>query len=483
MLSKIKLKHIHIILLVLGSIFLLAPLFHETLWFDEAYSVGIASHSFKDIWVIGGHDVHPVLYYFFLHLIYLIAGNNSILFYRLFSWLCFVLLGIFGYTHIRKDFGEKKGFIFSYLVYFLPVVSLYTSEIRMYSLGMLLATIFAFYAYRIYKNNITKSTYFIFMITSLATAYTHYYGLMLAGIINLALFIYLIKNKETRKNDLKKFIICAVIQVLLYLPWLVYFVIQLATVSGGFWITLSFPRTLMELITIHFLGNFNMTFVFIGCVFLYIYSAYLIFKNGFSDASKKAIIFYLAVILAALIISIVASPILYFRYLLIITGLLIFYISDTLSNANKYVLITLLILIFVMSCSTMDSSIAESYDSKNNEAITYLKENINDNDIVIYSRISMSALTERMREKNINAYYVSTEYWTFEAYKAFDPYMHIVEDLSVLDDYHGNIWVLEENSSDLKNRIKEQYKVVDENTSNFYQPYKDISFTVHKLVK
>ena len=204
---------------------------------------------------------------------------------------------------------------------------------------------------------------------------------------------------------------------------------------------------------------------------------------AFSDASKKAIIFYLAVILAALIISIVASPILYFRYLLIITGLLIFYISDTLSNANKYVLTILLILIFVMSCSTMDASIAESYDSRNNEAITYLKENIKDDDIVIYSRISMSALTERMREKNINAYYVSTEYWTFEAYKAFDPYMHIVEDLSVLDDYHGNIWVLEENSSDLKNRIKEQYKVVDEDTSNFYQPYKDISFTVHKLVK
>ena len=376
---------------------------------------------------------------------------------------------------------KNKGL--SFLVYFLPVVSLYASEIRMYSLGMLLASIFSLYAYRIYKNDIKKSTYFIFAITSLATAYTHYYGLMLAGIINLALFIYLIKNKETRGNDLKKFIVCAVIQVLLYLPWLVYFVIQLVTVSGGFWITLSFPRTLMELVTIHFLGKFDMTIVFIGCLCFYIYTAYLTKKNGFNEASKKSIIFYLIVILAALIISLVASPILYFRYLLIITGLLIFYISDTLSNANRYILTILLILIFVMSCMTMDASIAESYDVRNNEAVTYLKENIDNDDIIVYSRISMSALTERMRDRNLNAYYVSTEYWTFDAYKAFDPYMHIVEDLSILDDYHGTIWVLEENSSDLKERIKGQYKVKEESTMDFYQPYKDISFTVHKLIK
>ena len=71
-------------------------------------------------------------------------------------------------------------------------------EIRMYSLGMLLGTIMCIYAYRIYKKDIHKLTYVFFGLSSLALAYTHYYGVLLAGVINLALFIYLIKNRKER---------------------------------------------------------------------------------------------------------------------------------------------------------------------------------------------------------------------------------------------------------------------------------------------
>ena len=40
----------HIALLVAGSIFLLLLAFHGNIWFDESYSVGIASKSFAEIW-------------------------------------------------------------------------------------------------------------------------------------------------------------------------------------------------------------------------------------------------------------------------------------------------------------------------------------------------------------------------------------------------------------------------------------------------
>ena len=39
-------KYLHIAIIVLGSIFILFPSFHEGLWFDESYSVGMANHSF-----------------------------------------------------------------------------------------------------------------------------------------------------------------------------------------------------------------------------------------------------------------------------------------------------------------------------------------------------------------------------------------------------------------------------------------------------
>lgn len=101
-----KKKYIHIVIIIIGIIFILLPAFHTSLWFDESYSVAIARHNFAEIWRITGHDVHPPVYYWMLHIIYLIFGNN-ILIFRMFSVIAVIITGILGYTHIRKDFGER----------------------------------------------------------------------------------------------------------------------------------------------------------------------------------------------------------------------------------------------------------------------------------------------------------------------------------------------------------------------------------------
>ena len=80
---KFKTKYLHIAVIILGIIFLSICAFHTTLWFDESYSVAIAKHNFADIWNITGNDVHPPLYYWALHIIFLIFGNN-ILAFRIF---------------------------------------------------------------------------------------------------------------------------------------------------------------------------------------------------------------------------------------------------------------------------------------------------------------------------------------------------------------------------------------------------------------
>jgi len=135
------------------------------LWFDEAYSVGMANHTFKEIWNIGGHDVHPILYYWILHIIGKLT-SYSIMFYRVFSTILIWIVGILGYTHIRKDFGEKTGILFSFLALFLPTQAVYANEIRMYSLAMLLITLLGIYAYRLAKSS--KLHYWIiFFVCSL----------------------------------------------------------------------------------------------------------------------------------------------------------------------------------------------------------------------------------------------------------------------------------------------------------------------------
>ena len=91
--------------------------------------------------------------------------------YKLFSVVAFAILGIIGYTHIRKDFGEKVGMLFSFFVYFLPLNVIYAGQVRMYPLAMLLVTLTAIYAYRIFaaKEKCNIKNWILFG----AVSYTH----------------------------------------------------------------------------------------------------------------------------------------------------------------------------------------------------------------------------------------------------------------------------------------------------------------------
>ena len=150
-----KLKIFHFCIIIIGTIFVLLGAFHTNIWFDESYSVAIAEHKFNEIWYIDGHDVHQVFYYFLLHLVSILT-NSSIIAYRLFSVIPVIIMGILGYKQITHDFGRKVGILFSFFSFFLPVITLYASEIRMYTYVMLFVTITAIYANRLIKESNKK---------------------------------------------------------------------------------------------------------------------------------------------------------------------------------------------------------------------------------------------------------------------------------------------------------------------------------------
>ena len=310
-LKRITIKQWHIVVIVVGILFISLGAFHKNIWFDESYSVGLARHTFGEIWSIGGHDVHPILYYWMLRIVYLITGG-SIIAYKIFSVIPIAILIILGYTHIRKDFGEKTGFIFSFLTVVLPEVAVYAVEIRMYSWAILAVTILSIYAYRLSKEDNTKN-WIIFGISSLASIYLHYYGLMAAGLINVILLVYLIIKK--RKKGLIFIISFGIVQGLAYLPWLMNFVTQLSNVSHGFWIGFSFPKTPMELLSSQLAGyvkSSDYTDLLVPTVLsleLYgyiIYKTYKYFKEKQDlQPFKWSVIVYFAVIIAAIIITVV----------------------------------------------------------------------------------------------------------------------------------------------------------------------------------
>ena len=280
----------HILLLVAGAAFLLTDAFHGNVWFDESYSVGIANHSFADIWYYSSGDVHPVLIYWALHVLNLVFGQN-ITIYRLFTVAGAIAMAVLGYTHIRRDAGWATGVLFSFFALFTPYISLMAVEIRMYSWATFAVMLCFIYAMRIIGTQLAtppariaeaarglkcwagtpRRWWITCFASSLACAYLHYFGAMSAFMINVVLLFALgarawrhrkcgphpLPDQAVRAGaPLRVLIIGCVVQVALYLPWIITAVTsQMGVVGGTYWAKIVFPTTYIELATYAFLTS------------------------------------------------------------------------------------------------------------------------------------------------------------------------------------------------------------------------------------
>ena len=489
--NKLSTKVIHIAIIIIGTLFLLASSFHTNIWFDEAYSVGIANHTLSDIWKIGGNDVHPVLYYWMLRIVSLLT-NGSILAYRLFSVLPVALLGVLGITHIKKDFGEKTGILFSFFTYFLPMMAVYANQIRMYSWAIYIVTILAIYAYRIYLRENTKKNWIIFGITSLSSLYIHYYGLMAAGLINLFLLIHFIRSKKWKK--LKVQIIIGISQIILYIPWLLALLGQMENVSHGFWIGFTFPNTLYEIIGCQMNGTLNdTTNLFIGFVvnsLLFVLLGIIAFRNiknkeiNWKPAYFSIIIYFAVIIAALLITAILGSSILYYRYLFVITGLYIFAISYILSNAqNKYLIELVCIVVLTLGIHNNIIQIEDAYSKKNYKPIEYLKENVKLGDVFVYNEVGSGFICASIFTENKQYFYNKENWGVEEAYKAWTPQLEVTTTKDFLENCSERIWVIGSWNNSCYEELfnNENYKVL--NNKYYETEYQNYPYNITLVEK
>lgn len=299
----------HGLILGLGALFFLTTAFHGNIWFDESYSVAIASHSFVDIWNIGANDVHPVLFYWALHCLYIVFGENLVV-YRLFTIVGVLALASLGLTHVRKDYGEKAGLLFTFFVLSTPFTAQMAVDIRMYSWAMFSVMVCFLYGARIVKSvqmgtiSIPVHWWVCFAIASLASAYLHYFAALAVALVNGLVLIALVRARNqndnrvchaekmtvaenatdsentriarARDNKIKKtvsgkrsvsplivLLVIYIVQLVLYAPWLVAVLNQVTVVSGDYWAKFSFPYTLVEYFCYPFLTS-TLTFAVKG---------------------------------------------------------------------------------------------------------------------------------------------------------------------------------------------------------------------------
>lgn len=414
----------HGVFIAVGSLFLLLTAFHGDIWFDESYSVAIASQSFSAIWTYGSCDVHPILYYCALHILYLIAGvgfganaTTLIAVYRVFTVLGAITLALLGYTHIRKDFGTKTGVFFSLLVVGMPFIAFMAVEIRMYTWAMFFVAVCFVYALRIMRTAPQKAPiplhwWILFALSSLASAYLHYFAAIAAFLINLLLLIRLIncigkKDKNTckascldgkvteekiSKKDLLTFIVCACLQIAAYAPWLWVLANQISVVSGTYWATFSFPHTVFELLGYPYLtstimfalfGSYGVVIQVGTALLLVLFLLVLLVTVGrimhtaaFNDMVKHTAISGIIVYVGVLAIGCVASLlmgqlIVYYRYLSVALGPLVLSLSLVLAYTKPGILVkaffALTILIALINQALL---IYDDYSLENQKPLT-----------------------------------------------------------------------------------------------------------------
>lgn len=244
-----------LILGILSFFVCLFQAFGQDIWYDEVFSVKFIQHSYKEIAVLTGRDVHPPLYYWYLKLFHdigkvLVPAASSIVLCKLASMLPFAGIFVYTLTAIRKNFGLHVAGLFWFLVMTMPQISNYTVEIRMYSLALFFITaaflhscelVRAFPARKISdgENGLTKwwkdnKHWLLFWVYGILTAYTQYYACVAVIAIYIAVFVFYAVTAH--KNKIGKVLLCAGLSVLAYLPWLPFFFSQVRTVSSSYWI-------------------------------------------------------------------------------------------------------------------------------------------------------------------------------------------------------------------------------------------------------
>jgi len=298
----------------------------------------------------------------------------------------------------------------------------------------------------------------------------------------------------------------AFFQVLLYAPWLVYLLGQIKHVHDGYWIEINILKTPIEILSFHFripgsdIGfqfDTPMIIGFIVSILVYIYLGIRTYKykkaNEDIKPMKLGFGIYFGVILIAVLVTIVIwRPILTSRYLLIMTGMYIFGLAYMLGKEkNKILLSVVLISIVMLGTFTSVRYINENYDETNLSAYNYIKENIRDDDIFIYTYFGNCGVMSVKFPENTHILICSNGWQREEkAYSAYAPAMKMKFkdendnfDWNFLKDFKGRIWLVGDTDSWIIDEFPKEKTRVLKDTKKIETKYHNYVYQIKLIEK
>ena len=327
-LEKLKLKREEVSLaaiLLLALVLRLINLGSRNLWYDEAFAVLYAEKSFSAILYgtitpIEGAaaDVHPLLYYFFLHLWMGLFGQSSFI-VRLPSVIFGLASIVLAFSIGQQLFDPGAGLLAAAITAIAPFHINYSQENRMYSLLCFLSLLTVYFFVRCWQRN-GYGNWLGFILAATLSLYTH----NLAFLVILALDLFVLLTQRWRL--LKPLIISHLAFGLLFLPWFTIVFSQFGKVRQAYWV----PRPgLMELvqtlISFHFdllptmpLGLVSIL-LFLSLLILVLILYRVVRVRGRDRQTKEGICLLLILALAPVVVAFLISQ---FQSIYIIRGLL-----------------------------------------------------------------------------------------------------------------------------------------------------------------
>lgn len=355
---------------------------NNNLWWDEIITVRYCrTGTIAEIVRWAARDVHPPLYYIMLHIFIKIFGD-SLIAMKLFSAVAHLGILLCGLFFVRKHFGYKAMLFFDLYTTVMPYMFYYSVEVRMYEWAMFYVVLCCIMAYYVLERGEMRDWIGLFMC-GLCCAYTHYYSLVSAVMIYAILLLCLIIERDMQK--IIKYAVAGGAIILGYLPWLPVFFNQTSAVSEDFWVEgksiKDYLSQMFDAGVVPYSLYINLGLILVACVTLIVKRKAL---------GKKIFIWALGCILAFVTIfgtvyvfSVLFSPIIMVRYLLIAMMLLAMGIAVSCRYMPKWMVGAFLL--FYLLNGVL--SFPEEYRIQNvhaEESVAILEEKCNGN---LYSDI------------------------------------------------------------------------------------------------
>jgi len=323
-LARVLAVAVWILIFAGGGFLLFRGIDHESLWYDESYSLAAAAHPIGEIIPLIGSDSHPPLYFIMLRAFTLVFGRSEAA-ARSLSALGILALAGLGLFPLSRRWGQARAMLFSALVFLTPMSVVMGQEARMYSWTAFFVTAALLAAWGWWKSGGIPRLV-AFGILSLAAAYCHYYGLLAVAFIWL---IAVIGALAAKRRALVELLIAGVAVIAMYAPWLVKLAAQAGRVSKNYWIGPITKATVMNTLAYPFGFKFNVppgaaTLFWICCGVIVLGFVLSIAKKE-SDAvpAAAAVLVYALTLGSALLLSALIRPILVERYMVSCMGLFI----------------------------------------------------------------------------------------------------------------------------------------------------------------